>query len=130
MKSSSAGSVASAIAFHRNCGACRPRGRSAGARRPTETNFVSTWARPDALTPEILNAFRPGVFAPGDSVEVVPTELTVEETVRIWEVIAGQSYVLSVPFVLRTVYVESTIADAQGPVQERAFDVRQLEAAP
>jgi hypothetical protein len=83
-----------------------------------------------ALTPEILNSFRPGVFAPGDSVEVVPTELTVEETVRIWEVIAGQSYVLSVPFVLRTVYVESTIADAQGPVQERAFDVRQLEVTP
>lgn len=83
-----------------------------------------------ALTREVLDAYRAGVFAPADSVEVIPTELTVEETVRIWEVIAGQSYVLSVPFVLRTVYVESTVADAQAPVLERAFDVRQLEVAP
>ena len=83
-----------------------------------------------ALTREVLDSYRAGTFGPADSVEVVPTELTVEETVRIWEVIAGQSYQLSVPFVLRTVYVESTLADAQGPVQERAFDVRQLEVAP
>ena len=82
------------------------------------------------LAAEVLNSYRGGVFAPGDSVELLPGELSVEDTLRVWEVVAGQPYQLSVPYTLRTVYVDSAVSDGQTPVRERAFDARRLEVGP
>lgn len=106
---------------------------------PVDLHFLLTaWARTAALQHEIagwmmrtlednpilpaalLNAYRPGVFHADEILEITPSQLTVEEVFRIWEVMIDHVYQLSVPYVIRMVQIESpaTTIDAL-PVQER-----------
>jgi len=48
------------------------------------------------------------VFQPGETVEIVLESLAAEEILRIWEVTANHAYQISVPYVARSVQIEST----------------------
>jgi len=78
----------------------------------------------------LLNSFRGGVFQPDESVELALTELTTEDMFRIWEVMINHVYQLSVPYVARTLALESPYTEVPGgPVQERTFDYRWIEGS-
>lgn len=120
-----------------------PDGRRQRARLPVDLHFMATaWAPRASLQHEIagwmmrvledhpilpaslLNSFRDEVFQAEESVTVSPTDLTVEEVFRIWEVMIGDAYQLSVPYVARTLELESMRSDVPGEVvQERSFAV-------
>jgi hypothetical protein len=140
---------------YHNGGARNPAGRTlADGRRqrtrlPVDLHFMATaWARKASLQHEIagwmmrvledypvlpaglLNSYRPGVFQPQETVTLSLTDLSVEDTFRIWEVMIDHAYQLSVPYVARTLDIESTRSDALfGPVQERELGVGVLEEA-
>ena len=121
-------------------------GRRQRTRLPVDLHFMATaWARKASLQHEIagwmmrvledhpilpaglLNSYRPGVFGPEETVTVSLTDLSVEDTFRIWEVVIDHAYQLSVPYVARTLDLESTRSDALfGPIQERVLDVGTL----
>lgn len=75
------------------------------------------------LAPGILNAVTEGeVFRPDETVELSLTELSNEDLLRIWEVLGLGVYQLSVPYIARVIYLESTqplLADTGQAVQER-----------
>lgn len=116
-------------------------GRQQRARLPLDLHFLATaWARRASLqheiagwmvrvledhpvlTAELLNAYRPGVFRAEETLVVAPTELATEDVFRIWEVMAERTYQLSVPYVARSVQLESLSSTEPGaPVQERVL---------
>jgi hypothetical protein len=126
-----------------------PDGRKQRTRLPLDLHFMATaWARKASLQHEIagwmmrvlednpilpaglLNSYRPAVFQPEETVTLSLTDLSVEDTFRIWEVMIDHAYQLSVPYVARTLDVESMRTDALfGPVQERVFGTGVLEEA-
>ena len=72
------------------------------------------------LSPSLLNAYRPDVFFPEETVDVALAQLSVEDMFHIWEVLINHIYQLSIPYVARVVQIESTLTDAQaGQVRER-----------
>ena len=78
------------------------------------------------LTPNLLNAYRPGVFFPEESVEIAPAQLSVEDMFHIWEVMINHVYQLSMPYQARVLQLESDLTIPAGPpVQERVVDYRQ-----
>jgi uncharacterized protein DUF4255 len=116
-------------------------GRRQRTRLALDLHFMATaWARRASLQHEIagwmmrtlednpvlpaglLNSYRPGVFQPEETVTLAMTDLSVEDTFRIWEVMIDHTYQLSVPYVARTLDIESARTDAlYGPVKERVF---------
>ena len=54
------------------------------------------------------------VFQPGETVEIVLEGLAAEEILRIWEVTANHAYQISVPYVARSVQIESTSLNRPG----------------
>ncbi len=122
-----------------------PDGRRQRNKLPLDLHFLATaWARKASLQHEIagwmmrviednpvltavlLNAPRPGVFQPEETVALNHTDLSVEDTFRIWDTVIDHSYQLSVPYVARTVEIESPRLDGYGTVQERVFAPGQL----
>ncbi len=74
-----------------------------------------------------LNHAEPGSFRPDEIIELGPIELTTEDLLNLWERLANHRYVLSVPYVARTVMIESDTADdAPRDVNERLFAMREL----
>lgn len=72
----------------------------------------------DAVSPNTAPVFRPD-----ESVTLAPTDLSVEEVFRIWEVMVEHSYQLSVPYVIRTLELDSTRSDELHPlIQERQLN--------
>jgi hypothetical protein len=72
----------------------------------------------------LLNSTFADVFHPDETVEISLTELSTEELFRIWEVIGEKAYQLSIPYVARTVRIESRRLTGDGAaVQERVFPV-------
>lgn len=117
-----------------------PDGRRQRNKLPLDLHFLATaWARKASLqheiagwmmrviednpvlTADLLNAPRPGVFQPEETVALNHTDLSVEDTFRIWDTVIDHSYQLSVPYVARTVEIESPRLDGYGTVQERVF---------
>ena len=122
-----------------------PDGRRQRTKLPLDLHFLATaWARKASLqheiagwmmrviednpvlTADLLNAPRPGVFHPEETVALNHTDLSVEDTFRIWDTVIDHSYQLSVPYVARTVEIESPRLDGYGTVQERVFAPGQL----
>jgi Pvc16 N-terminal domain len=122
-----------------------PDGRRQRTKLPLDLHFLATaWARKASLqheiagwmmrviednpvlTADLLNAPRPGVFQPEETVALNHTDLSVEDTFRIWDTVIDHSYQLSVPYVARTVEIESPRLDGYGTVQERVFAPGQL----
>ncbi|WP_420125870.1 DUF4255 domain-containing protein [Longimicrobium sp.] len=117
-----------------------PDGRRQRNKLPLDLHFLATaWARKASLqheiagwmmrvledntvlTADLLNAPRPGVFQPDETVALTHTDLSVEDTFRIWDTVIDHSYQLSVPYVARTVEIESPRLQGWGQVQERVF---------
>ncbi len=117
-----------------------PDGRRQRTKLPLDLHFLATaWARKASLqheiagwmmrvledtpvlTADLLNAPRPGVFQPEETVALTHTDLSVEDTFRIWDTVIDHAYQLSVPYVARTVEIESARLDGYGQVQERVF---------
>lgn len=124
-----------------------PDGRRQRNKLPLDLHFLATaWARKASLqheiagwmmrvledntvlTADLLNAPRPGVFQPEETVALTHTDLSVEDTFRIWDTVIDHSYQLSVPYVARTVEIESPRLEGWGQVQERVFAPGTLEA--
>lgn len=78
------------------------------------------------LPASLLNAYRPDVFWPDEGVEVGLTELSVEDMFRVWEVMIGHVYQLSVPYQARMVEIDSPLVVPAGgaAVQQRRPDYR------
>jgi hypothetical protein len=78
----------------------------------------------------LLNAVSAGVFRPDETVEVLLTELTNEDLLRIWDTLVQNVYQLSVPYVARVVRIESSrpLFEPGGLVQERVVRAAELDA--
>lgn len=132
-------------------GRVRQDGRVERPRLPVELHFLLTaWAKKASLqheitgwmmrtledtpvlTAPILNGYRADVFDAGDSVELTAAELTVEDSFRIWETLVSHTYQLSVPYIARTLYLDSYREPMGGAlVQERIFPMHAVvEVAP
>lgn len=133
---------------HRNIpGRLLPSGRRQNPKLPVDLHFLLTaWAKKASLQneiagwmmrvmednaslpPSVLNAYQDNVFGPDEGVEIGLTELSVEDMFRVWEVMIGHVYQLSVPYLARMVEIESImVGPAAGlPIQERAPDIRRL----
>jgi hypothetical protein len=126
-----------------------PDGRRQRTKLPLDLHFLATaWARKaslqheiagwmmrviednSVLSAELLNGPRPGVFQPEETVALSHTDLSVEDTFRIWDTVIDHAYQLSVPYVARTVDLESPRTDGYGLVQERVFAPGQLLVTP
>src|SRR5262249_53314002 len=79
------------------------------------------------LPASLLNAYQPDVFRDDEGVEVVLTELATEDLFRIWEVMIQHVYQLSVPYVARTLEIESRqFGSVAGLTRERVNDLRPI----
>lgn len=75
------------------------------------------------LSSGFLNAATPNVFAPDETVELSPGELTNDEIFQLWQVLP-HSLQLSVPYLARVVRIESELTEPFGkPVSERNLDM-------
>ena len=79
----------------------------------------------------LLNAVNPGVFRPDETVELMLTELTNEDMLRIWDTLVQNVYQLSVPYLARVVRIESSrsLGPGGGLVQDRVTRAAVLEPA-
>ncbi len=77
----------------------------------------------------LLDVVATGVFQPTETVEISLAELTTEDMLRLWDVLVPTDiYQLSVPYIARNVWIESSQARSDGPpVQERTFDYGLVE---
>lgn len=63
------------------------------------------------LTAGFLNAEEPNTFGPDEMVEIGPVELSNDELLRLWEGLVQHTYHLSIPYLARTVMIDSLYAD-------------------
>ena len=126
-------------------GRTQPNGQRDRTKLPLELHFMLTsWAKQASLQheiagwlmrtmednpilyPSLLNSYKPGVFFPDETVEVSLAQLSVEDMFNIWDVIIHHVYQLSVPYVARVVYLESSLSIQDGPpVQQRIANYRE-----
>lgn len=109
------------------------------APRASLQHVVAGWAMralEDAplLHAPVLNAVAAGSFRTDECVEIGLAELPNDDLLRVWEVLGVNAYHLTVPYVARTVRIESTVprpSDDGPAVQTRTLDaglVRMPEA--
>jgi hypothetical protein len=124
-----------------------PDGSRQGTKLPLDIHFLLTaWAKKASLQNEIagwmmrvmednatlpasmLNAYQPNVFQPDEAVEVVLTELSVEDMFRVWEVMIGHVYQLSVPYQARRIDIDSLVSKSPdgAVIQRRISDMREI----
>lgn len=74
-----------------------------------------------------LGALYPDVFQPDESAEIIIDDLSNEDLLRIWETLNTNGYALSIPYLVRSVQVESdgTITGEER-IQERVFPIETL----
>lgn len=76
-----------------------------------------------------LNFSEPNAFSSDEIVDVSPIELTNDELLRLWEGLVQNVYHLSVPYVARSVLIESLVTEeTRDPVFERQLDMHRLAA--
>jgi hypothetical protein len=83
-----------------------------------------------ALLPAtLLNAAVPGAFRGDETVEITLAELSTEDLLHLYEVLMPNVYQLSVPYLARTLHIESSqpLPAAGREVQERVQSVGVLE---
>ena len=123
-------------------GRVEPGGRRYDTRLPLDLHYIMTvWARDASLehrvtgwmmrtledTPilpfGLLETVAAGVFQPDETVELVLGELSNEDLFRIWDTLGQSNYHLSIPYIVRSVRVESNrLLTVHDPVQERQVD--------
>jgi hypothetical protein len=78
----------------------------------------------------VLGAVQPDVFHPDESAEITIDDLSNEDLLRIWETLNTSGYALSIPYLVRSVMIDSERETASGePVQERVFPIEDLSGA-
>jgi hypothetical protein len=76
------------------------------------------------LPASLLNINHEGTFAAEESVELVLNEMAGEEILHLWEVLGQRIYQISIPYVVRALFIESQrIEPVAEPVQVRTFAV-------
>lgn len=91
-------------------------------------NLIMGWAMrilaDNPIVPHgILEAAMAGVFRKNEIVEIIPSDISTEDLMRIWENIAATSYQLSVPYTARIIRLESEQIEIIGaPVQTREIE--------
>jgi len=109
---------------------------TAWAQDPSLQHLVAGWMMrmiedTPILPPGLLNQRYPDLFTADEGVVITPAELSMEELLRMWEVIIENVYQLSVPYVARYVKVESELLLEIGrPIQERTFGLSVPGATP
>jgi hypothetical protein len=109
---------------------------TAWAQDPSLQHLIAGWMMrmiedTPILPPGLLNQRYPGLFSADEAVVITPAELSMEELLRMWEVIVENVYQLSIPYVARYVKVESELLVEIGrPIQERTFDLAVPGAMP
>jgi hypothetical protein len=109
---------------------------TAWAQDPSLQHLIAGWMMrmiedTPILPPGLLNQRYPGLFSADEAVVITPAELSMEELLRMWEVIVTNVYQLSIPYVARYVKVESELLMEIGrPIQERTFDLSVPGAMP
>ncbi|HEY1902786.1 MAG TPA: DUF4255 domain-containing protein [Terracidiphilus sp.] len=126
-------------------GRIQPNGQRGRTKLPLELHFMLTaWAKQASLQHEIagwmmrtmednpifpaslLNSYKPDVFFPEETVEVSLSQLSIEDMFNIWDVIIRHDYQLSVPYVARVLFLESSLATYDNPpVQQRISNYRE-----
>ena len=73
------------------------------------------------LPATLLNAVTPDVFHPDETVEITLSEIRTEDLFQMWEVLGPDGvYQLSIPYVARNIYIESTqVLTTGAAVQQR-----------
>lgn len=129
-----------------------PNGRRRQTQLPLECHFLLTvWAREASLQHQVagwlmrtvedhsilpaslLNTRVPGSFRPDETVEIALGDLRTEDLFRLWEALDTSVYQLSIPYLARVIYVESSqeLLSPFGPaVTERTQAAGVLEANP
>lgn len=117
-------------------------GRRQRPRLPLDLHFILTaWAPAPSLQHAIagwmmrvvedhpvlpagfLNFGEANAFSSDEIVEVSPIELSNDELLRLWEGLVQNVYHLSIPYVARTVLIESLVTDtSRDPVTDRQID--------
>jgi hypothetical protein len=130
-------------------GRLQPNGQRGPHKLPLELHFLLTaWAKTASLQhelagwmmrtlednavlyPSLLNAYKPDVFFPGETVEIALAQLSTEDLFDIWDVIIRHVYQLSVPYVARVLQLESTLQNVAGrEVQQRWMDYRSVSGS-
>ena len=83
------------------------------------------------LPASVLNISHPDVFAPDESVELVVNEMPGEELLRLWELLGENLYRVSIPYVARAVFLDSSRESPSAePVQVRTLDAGFLVEGP
>jgi hypothetical protein len=76
------------------------------------------------LPASLLNINHEGTFAAEESAELVLNEMPGEEILHLWEVLGQRIYKISIPYVVRALFIESQrIEPVAEPVQVRTFAV-------
>jgi hypothetical protein len=124
-----------------------PDGRRHPTRLPVNLHFLlTTWGKSASLQHTIagwmmrilednpifpvglLNTVLPDVFQHDETVEISLTDLSNEDLLRVWEMLPQSTYRLSIPYIARSIRIESTQLLSKGePVQERTFDYRKVD---
>ena len=105
------------------------------ARQPETQNTIVAWLMRTledypTLPASLLNINNEGTFAAEESVELVLNEMPGEEILHLWEVLGQRIYQISIPYVVRALFIESQrIEPVAGPVQVRTF-AASIGAAP
>lgn len=100
---------------------------------PLDVNFILTaWAQEASLQYAIagwvlrtmedypivptalLNRRTDGVFRPDETVEVAIGDMVTEDLLHLWEQLGGGAYQLSLPYVAKNVWIESTRENEEG----------------
>jgi len=108
---------------------------TAWAQDPSLQHLIAGWMMrmvedTPNLPPGLLNQKYPDLFDADEGVTVSPAELSTEELLRMWEVVVSNAYQISVPYVARSVKIESSLLVGTGlSVQERSFDLSGAGAA-
>ena len=77
------------------------------------------------ISSAVLRMNNSKIFFNDESIEIVPTELSTENLFRIWETVTDKNYQISVPYVIRIVFLDSMYEEYIGvPVQQRDLELK------
>jgi hypothetical protein len=99
------------------------------AELPETQNTIVAWMMRTledhpTLPSSLLNIGHEGTFAPEESVELVVGEMPGDEILHLWEVLGQRIYHLSIPYVVRALFIQSQRLEPHArPVQVRTFSL-------
>jgi hypothetical protein len=106
-------------------------GTSAGTEQKLIGWTMRTLEDYPTLPSSLLNMEYPGTFGQDEAIELAISELTLEETLNLWEKLSKSetTYRVSIPYVARAIFLESKREEPAGElVQIREFDFRAMES--